>query len=68
LAACHRHGLVLISAGTFGNVIRLLVPLTATEDQIEEGLRVLERALTEVHTPPPFSKPTAQGAEMPVRP
>ena len=49
-------------------MIRLLVPLTATDDQIEEGLRVLERALTEVHMPPRFSKATAQGAEMPVRP
>jgi 4-aminobutyrate aminotransferase/(S)-3-amino-2-methylpropionate transaminase len=68
LAACHRRGLVLISAGTFGNVIRLLVPLTATEEQIEEGLRVLERALAEVHTSPRFSIATAEGAQMPVRP
>jgi 4-aminobutyrate aminotransferase/(S)-3-amino-2-methylpropionate transaminase len=48
LAACHRRGLVMISAGTFGNVIRLLVPLVATDSQIEEGLRVLEQALAEV--------------------
>jgi 4-aminobutyrate aminotransferase / (S)-3-amino-2-methylpropionate transaminase / 5-aminovalerate transaminase len=27
LANCHRRGLLMISAGTFGNVIRLLVPL-----------------------------------------
>ena len=47
LAACHRRGLLMISAGTFGNVIRLLVPLVATDNQIEEGLRVLERALVE---------------------
>jgi 4-aminobutyrate aminotransferase / (S)-3-amino-2-methylpropionate transaminase / 5-aminovalerate transaminase len=45
LAACHRRGLLMISAGTFGNVIRLLVPLTATDDQIAEGLDVLEQAL-----------------------
>jgi 4-aminobutyrate aminotransferase/(S)-3-amino-2-methylpropionate transaminase len=48
LAACHRRGLVIISAGTFGNVIRMLVPLVATDGQIEEGLHVLEQALTEV--------------------
>ena len=48
LAACHRRGLIIISAGTFGNVIRMLVPLVATDGQIEEGLRVLELALAEV--------------------
>jgi 4-aminobutyrate aminotransferase/(S)-3-amino-2-methylpropionate transaminase len=60
LAACHRRGLVLISAGTFGNVIRLLVPLTASENQVEEGLHVLELALTEAHTSPRFSNGTAE--------
>jgi 4-aminobutyrate aminotransferase/(S)-3-amino-2-methylpropionate transaminase len=48
LAACHRRGLLIISAGTFGNVIRILVPLAATDAQIEEGLRVLEEAIAEV--------------------
>jgi 4-aminobutyrate aminotransferase/(S)-3-amino-2-methylpropionate transaminase len=47
LAECHRRGLLIISAGTFGNVIRILVPLVATDAQIEEGLLVLERALAE---------------------
>jgi len=45
LATCHRRGLIIISAGTFGNVIRMLVPLIATDGQIAEGLRVLEEAL-----------------------
>jgi 4-aminobutyrate aminotransferase/(S)-3-amino-2-methylpropionate transaminase len=48
LAACHRKGLVILSAGTLGNVIRILVPLVATESQLEEGFRVLEESLTEV--------------------
>ena len=48
LAACHRRGLIIISAGTFGNVIRMLVPPVATDEQIAEGLRVLEEALGEV--------------------
>jgi 4-aminobutyrate aminotransferase/(S)-3-amino-2-methylpropionate transaminase len=48
LGACHRRGLLMISAGTFGNVIRLLVPLVATDRQIEEGLEVLEQAFAEV--------------------
>jgi 4-aminobutyrate aminotransferase / (S)-3-amino-2-methylpropionate transaminase / 5-aminovalerate transaminase len=50
LAACHRRGLLIISAGTFGNVIRVLVPLVATDAQIEEGLNVLEQSLAEVHS------------------
>jgi len=50
LAACHRRGLVIISAGTYGNVIRMLVPLVATDEQIREGLDVLDQALTEVHS------------------
>ena len=45
LAACHRRGLIIISAGTFGNVIRILVPLIATQHQVLEGLRVLEDAI-----------------------
>ncbi len=48
LSACHRRGLLIISAGTFGNVIRILVPLVATDEQIEEGLAVLEESLAEV--------------------
>jgi 4-aminobutyrate aminotransferase/(S)-3-amino-2-methylpropionate transaminase len=44
LAACHQRGLLMISAGTYGNVIRLLVPLVASDAQIVEGLKVLEAA------------------------
>lgn len=49
LATCHLCGLLVISAGTFGNVIRLLVPLAATDEQIKEGLDVLALALEELH-------------------
>jgi 4-aminobutyrate aminotransferase/(S)-3-amino-2-methylpropionate transaminase len=45
LRACHERGLVIISAGTCGNVIRILGPLVASDDQIAEGLRILEEAL-----------------------
>jgi 4-aminobutyrate aminotransferase/(S)-3-amino-2-methylpropionate transaminase len=50
LTACHRRGLLMISAGTFGNVIRLLVPLTATDEQIKEGLDVVYEAMSEVES------------------
>ena len=39
------HGVILVTAGTFGNVIRLLVPLVVREDQLHEGLDVIEQAL-----------------------
>jgi len=45
---CYEHGLITITAGSYGNVIRLLVPLVITEKQIDEGLDVLEEALTSV--------------------
>ena len=47
-AAALRRGLLLLTAGTFGNVIRILVPLTATDAVVDEGLAVLEQALAEV--------------------
>jgi 4-aminobutyrate aminotransferase / (S)-3-amino-2-methylpropionate transaminase / 5-aminovalerate transaminase len=48
LAACHKRGLLILSAGTFGNVIRFLAPLVATDTQIEEGMSILEECLSEV--------------------
>ncbi len=45
---CYEHGLITITAGTYSNVIRVLVPLVATNDQIDEGLDVLQAALATV--------------------
>lgn len=45
LAAALARGLVLLSAGTLGNVIRVLAPLTAGDELIDEGLGALEAAL-----------------------
>jgi 4-aminobutyrate aminotransferase/(S)-3-amino-2-methylpropionate transaminase len=45
---CYEHGLITITAGSYSNVIRVLVPLVATNDQMDEGLDVLESALTAV--------------------
>ena len=44
-------GLLLLSAGLFGNVIRLLMPLTITDAQLVEGLQILEESLEAVLTP-----------------
>src|SRR5216684_1481736 len=45
---CYEHGLITITAGTYSNVIRVLVPLVATNEQIDEGLDVLESAIAAV--------------------
>jgi 4-aminobutyrate aminotransferase/(S)-3-amino-2-methylpropionate transaminase len=45
---CYEHGLITITAGSYSNVIRVLVPLVATNDQMDEGLDVLESALAAV--------------------
>ena len=42
--ACHRQGVVALTCGTFGNVLRFLPPLTIDDDLLREGLDVLENA------------------------
>ncbi len=39
------HGLVLLPTGTYDNVIRLLPPLKLSDDELEEGLQILEEAV-----------------------
>ena len=46
---CYEHGLITISAGSYGNVIRLLMPLVITDEQFDEGLDVLEGGLKSVY-------------------
>jgi 4-aminobutyrate aminotransferase/(S)-3-amino-2-methylpropionate transaminase len=43
-AACHREGLVTLTAGTFGNVLRFLPPLVIGADLLGEGLDILDAA------------------------
>ena len=43
--AAREEGLLLLSCGLYGNVIRLLPPLTATDEELERGLSILERSL-----------------------
>lgn len=48
VAETARRGLLLLSCGTLGNVIRFLVPLTASDELLEEGLSIVDAALTEL--------------------
>jgi len=45
-AACHAQGLLVLSAGTYGNVVRLLPPLVIPDDLLDEGLGILEAAVS----------------------
>ena len=40
-----QHGLLVESAGTYGNVVRFLAPLVITDEQVAAGLDILENAL-----------------------
>jgi 4-aminobutyrate aminotransferase/(S)-3-amino-2-methylpropionate transaminase len=43
--ACHAAGLLVLTTGTYGNVLRFLPPLVIGEDLLHEGLDILEEAL-----------------------
>jgi 4-aminobutyrate aminotransferase/(S)-3-amino-2-methylpropionate transaminase len=45
---CYEHGLVTITAGSYSNVIRLLMPLVITDGEMDEAMDVLESALETV--------------------
>ncbi|MBY0561352.1 4-aminobutyrate--2-oxoglutarate transaminase [Hyphomicrobium sp.] len=47
LKAANERGLILLSCGTYGNVVRFLVPLTASDELVREGMDVFEAALTD---------------------
>jgi len=49
---CYEHGLITITAGSYGNVIRMLVPLVITDEQMDEALDVLETAIASVAPQP----------------
>ena len=42
------HGLLLESAGTYGNVIRFLCPLCVTDEQLKAGLDIYEKVLLQL--------------------
>jgi len=48
LAACLERGLLILKSGVYDNVIRILVPLVISDEDLERGLNVLEEALAAV--------------------
>jgi 4-aminobutyrate aminotransferase len=50
MKVANENGLILLSCGTYGNVIRFLVPLTASDQLVREGMDIFEASLTEAVT------------------
>lgn len=46
--ACLERGLLLLTCGTFGNVIRWVPPLVVTEGQIAAALEIMDDAFEEI--------------------
>ena len=44
-AHCLKNGVLVLTAGTYGNVVRLLMPLTITDEEYHQALQVLEDGL-----------------------
>ena len=57
VAAANAGGLVLLSCGVRGNVIRCLPALTITDELVHEGMDIFERCLVEILSNPPASAP-----------
>ena len=47
LKAANQRGLILLSCGIYGNVIRFLPPLTASDEIVHEGMDIFEASLAE---------------------
>ena len=50
LAEATRRGLILLSCGSYANVIRILVPLTASDAIVDEGLAIIDVALATIQS------------------
>ncbi|WP_438281640.1 4-aminobutyrate--2-oxoglutarate transaminase [Pseudomonas alabamensis] len=48
VAKAREKGLILLSCGTYGNVLRILVPLTAPDEQLDKGLAIIEECFAEL--------------------
>ena len=45
---CMKRGLILLSAGTYKNIIRILSPLTISDELLNKGLDILDEELTKL--------------------
>ncbi len=45
---CLEKNLMILACGTFGNVIRFLMPLVITDEQLEQGMQIVDNGLTAI--------------------
>lgn len=45
---CYEHGVVVLGAGTYGNVLRFAMPLVISDEELDEGLTVIENGLAAI--------------------
>ncbi len=45
---CYEKGLIILSCGNYGNVIRTLMPLVITDEELDRGLSILEESFCEL--------------------
>ncbi|MBW2487705.1 MAG: aminotransferase class III-fold pyridoxal phosphate-dependent enzyme, partial [Deltaproteobacteria bacterium] len=45
---CLKMGLVILTCGSYGNIVRILAPLVISDAQLEKGLAILEEGLGKV--------------------
>ena len=53
---CYEHGVILVTAGSYSNIIRLLVPLVISDSEMNEALDVLEAAFSHYSQLPNVTK------------
>ena len=59
---CLHNGVIVLTAGTFSNIVRLLMPLVISDDEFDEALDVIERGLTAVACARHRSAPRTRGS------
>ena len=47
-SAAHAAGVIVLTCGTYGNILRFLPPLTISDELLEEGLDVLALLLADL--------------------
>jgi len=48
VSLCYKKGLVILACGNYGNVIRTLMPLVITDEELERGMSILDEAFNEL--------------------
>lgn len=48
IKGCYNNGLIVVRAGAYGNIVRILPPLNTNDDDIETGLKIVEKVFESV--------------------